>query len=158
MARHLYGRRAVNVCIVRELAADCVLGVFNPQRSAIIMTTSGEPIYSNLAIPPGETIAENIEFLGIPVAQLATTLGLSEAATNEVIAGDRAITPDIAAGLEATLGISAQLWLNLEARYRTTVAKNWEKTGGKKEHWTDWCYGRVLRKIQFEDAGDRAAV
>ena len=121
------------------------------------MTTNNE-LYSNLAIPPGETIAENIEFLGIPVAKLAATLGLSEEAMNEVIAGDRAITPDIAVGLNNALGIDAQFWLNGEAHYRATVARNWEKTGGKKEHWTDWRYGRVLRKIQLEDAADRAAV
>ena len=85
-------------------------------------------------------------------------LGLSVDAMNEVITGDRAITPDIAASLEITLGISAQLWLNLEARYRATIAHNWEKTGGRKEEWTDWCFGRLLRKYQHEDAADRAAV
>ena len=122
------------------------------------MTTSGETIYSDLAIPPGETIAENIEFLGITPAELAVTLGLSEEAMNEVMAGDRAITPDIAVGLDNALGIPAQFWLNGEAHYRATLARNWEKTGGRKEHWTDWCYGRLLRKIQLEDAADRAAV
>ena len=122
------------------------------------MTTSNEPLYSNMAIPPGEGLLEEIEFRGIPLQRLAASLGLPVEAMHELTNGDRAITPDIAAGLEATLGISAQLWLNLEARYRTTVARNWEKTGGKKEHWTDWCYGRVLRKIQIEDASERAAV
>ena len=122
------------------------------------MTTSGEPIYSNLAIPPGEGLLEEIEFRGISPQELAATLGLSVDAMNEVITGDRAITPDIAASLEITLGISAQLWLNLEARYRATIARNWEKTGGKKEEWTDWCFGRLLRKYQQEDAADRAAV
>lgn len=122
------------------------------------MTTSGEPIYSNLAIPPGETIAETIEFRGMSVAELAVTLGLSVKAMDEVIAGDRAITPDIAVGLDNALGISAQFWLNGEARYRATLARNWEKTGGRKEEWTDWCFGRLLRKYQHEDAADRAAV
>lgn len=122
------------------------------------MTTSNEPLYSNLAIPPGEGLLEEIEFRGISPQELAATLGLSVDALNEVITGDRAITPDIAASLEITLGISAQLWLNLEARYRATIAHNWEKTGGRKEEWTDWCFGRLLRKYQHEDAGDRAAV
>ena len=126
--------------------------------SATTMTTSGEPIYSNLAIPPGETIAENIESLGMSVSELAAALSLSVEAMDEVIVGDRAITPDIAVGLADALGISAQFWLNGEAHYRATLAHNWEKTGGRKEEWTDWCFGRLLRKYQHEDAADRAAV
>ncbi len=122
------------------------------------METSNEPLYSNLAIPPGESIAENIEFLGMPLTELATALALPVEAVNELIAGDRAVTPDIAVALEAAIGAPAQLWLNLEARYRTTLARNWEKTGGRKEEWTDWCFGRLLRKHQHEDAADRAAV
>ena len=125
------------------------------------MTTNGEPICSNLAIPPGETIAENIEILGVPLHQLAESLSLPVGAVEEIIRGERAIIPDVAVGLEAALGIPAQLWLNLEVRYRTTLARNWEKTGGKKgkkEEWTDWRFGRLLRKHQHEDAADRAAV
>ena len=122
------------------------------------METSNEPLYSNLAIPPGESIAENIEFLGVPLTELATALALPVEAVNELIVGDRAITPDIAVALEAAIGTPAQLWLNLEARYRATIARNWERTGGRKEEWTDWCFGRLLRKYQREDAADRAAV
>lgn len=123
------------------------------------MTTSNEPLYSNLAIPPGESIAENIEFLGMPPSELAAALALPVEAVNEMITGDRAITPDIAVGLEAALGIPAQLLLNLEARYRTTLARQWEKTGGKKEDWTQWCYGRLIRQHRERDeAPDRAVV
>ena len=122
------------------------------------MTTNGERIYSNLAIPPGEGLLEEIEFRGISPQELAATLGLSVEAMNEVFSGERAITPDIAVGLANALGISAQFWLNGEALYRATIARNWETTGGKKEEWTDWCFGRLLRKYQHEDAADRAAV
>lgn len=122
------------------------------------MTTSNGPLYSDCAIPPGEGLLEEIEYRGIPHHQLAASLNLTVEAANELISGERAITPDIAVRLETTLGISAQLWLNLEARYRATIARNWEKTGGRKEEWTDWCFGRLLRKHQHEDAADRAAV
>ena len=122
------------------------------------MTTSDEPVYSDWAIPPGESLREEIEFLGILPQGLAASLGLPVEAVNELIVGDRAITPDIAVALEAAIGTPAQLWLNLEARYRATLARNWEKTGGRKEEWTDWCFGRLLRKYQQEDAADRAAV
>ena len=122
------------------------------------MTTSNEPLYSDWAIPPGEGVLEEIEYRGILRHQLAASLDLSVDAVEELISGKHAITPDIAARLEVILGISAQLWLNLEARYRITLARNWEKTGGRKEEWTDWCFGRLLRKHQQEDTADRAAV
>ena len=115
------------------------------------MTTSGEPVYSDWAIPPGEGLLEEIEFRGISPQELAASLGLRVEAVNELIVGDRAITPDIAARLEITLGISAQLWLNLEARYRTILARQWKKTGGNKEDWTRWCYGRIIRQHREED-------
>jgi HTH-type transcriptional regulator/antitoxin HigA len=122
------------------------------------MTTSNQELFSNWAIPPGETITENIDFLGIPLHQLAESLRLPVEAVEELISGERAIIPDVAVGLEAALGIPAQFWLNLEAGYRATIARNWEKTGGRKEEWTDWCFGRLLRKYRHEDAADRAAV
>ena len=121
------------------------------------METSNEPLYSNLAIPPGESIAENIEFLGITLTELATALALPVEAVNELIVGDRAVTPDIAVALEAAIGTPAQLWLNLEARYRTTLARQWKKTGGKKEDWTQWCYGRIIRKHREEDEAPELA-
>lgn len=122
------------------------------------MTTSDETLYSNLAIPPGEGLLEEIEMRGMSPQELAASLNLTVEAANELISGERAITPDIGARLEVVLGISAQFWLNLEARYRATLARNWEKTGGRKEEWTDWRFGRLLRKHQQEDAADRAAV
>ena len=122
------------------------------------MTTSDQESFSNWAIPPGETIAENIEFLGIPLHQLAESLSLPVEAVEELISGERAIIPDVAVGLEAALGIPTQFWLNLEAGYRATIARNWEQTGGRKEEWTDWCFGRLLRKHQHEDVADRSAV
>ncbi len=93
------------------------------------MTTSDETLYSDLAIPPGEGLLEEIEFRGISPRELAASLRLPVEAVNELTGGDRAITPDIAASLESALGVSAQSWLNLEARYRTTLARQWEKTG-----------------------------
>lgn len=35
----------------------------------------------------------------------------------EIVRGRRAITPDIAVGLEAALGASARFWLNLQTTY-----------------------------------------
>ena len=42
------------------------------------MTTNGAPLYSNLAIPPGETLEEELEFRDFPPGEPAQSLGLSE--------------------------------------------------------------------------------
>ena len=87
------------------------------------MTTSNRNLFSNLAIPPGETLAEELEFRDIPPIEMADRLGLSGDVMFKIFTGEQVITPDIAAGLEKELGISAQLWLRLEARYRETLAR-----------------------------------
>ena len=87
------------------------------------MTTSSRRLFSNLAIPPGETLAEELEFRDIPPIAIAERLGWSGDLMFKIFTGEQAITPDIAAGLEQELGISAELWLNLEGRYRETLAR-----------------------------------
>ncbi len=88
------------------------------------MTTSSTRLYSNLAIPPGESLIEEIECRNITVAELAAALGLTDAALLEIFRGERAVTPEIAAGLEQVLdGIPADFWINLEQDYQETLAR-----------------------------------
>ena len=86
------------------------------------MTTNGAPLYSDVAIPPGETLAEELEFRDFPPGELAQRLGLPEETLMKIFAGEQPITPDIAAGLQTELWIAAEFWLNLEAHYRDTLA------------------------------------
>ena len=88
------------------------------------MTTKKRTLYSDLAIPPGETLAEELEARGMTQKELASHLGRPAQVINEIIKGKKAITPETALGLEAVLGISAQFWVNLEAKYRLTLARN----------------------------------
>ena len=84
---------------------------------------------SDIAIPPGEFLAEELESRGLNRQALATELGLPVAAINEILCGERAITPQIAAALDDFLGLAALFWLNSEARYRLTLANNLEVHG-----------------------------
>ena len=98
---------------------------------------------SNLAIPPGEFLEEEIEARGLSREALAAGLGLSVEIVNEIICGQRAITPKIAAALDDFLGLSALFWLNSEARYHLTLANNLETYGhanpfdGPESQWPD---------------------
>lgn len=98
---------------------------------------------SNLAIPPGEHLQEETEYRGISAEELAAALEMTDLAVAEVFCGDRPVTPTTATNLERLLGISAQFWLNLEARYRLTLANNLEVYGhanpfdGPESEWPE---------------------
>ena len=98
---------------------------------------------SNLAIPPGEFLDEELEARGISREDLAAAIGMPLEAVNELICGDRPITPKTAAALDNFLGLSALFWLNSEARYRLTLANNLEVYGhanpfdGPESEWPE---------------------
>jgi len=70
------------------------------------------------AIPPGETLKEVMETLGIPEAELE-----KQTEINKIITGEQPITHDIATMLEFLTNVPAKMWLNLEANYIEQLAK-----------------------------------
>lgn len=91
------------------------------------MTTRQPRAFSDLPIPPGEVLAEEIEARQMTQRELSARLGRPTQAINEIIKAKKAITPDTAIGLEKALGISAHFWVNLELDYRMTLARNRER-------------------------------
>ncbi len=71
-----------------------------------------------VAIAPGETIRENMEFLGMNQKELAARLDITPKHLSNVINGNAPITYDTALKLEVVLGPSAQFWMNLETNYQ----------------------------------------
>ena len=57
----------------------------------------------NYAVPPGETLRETLESLGMSQAELAQRTGRPKKTINEIIKGRAAITPDTAIQLERAL-------------------------------------------------------
>src|SRR5580704_4413460 len=73
---------------------------------------------------PGEVLNEEfLSPLGISQYRLAKALGISPRRINEIVHGERAITPDTALRLGKYFGVSAQFWLNLQARYDLQTAE-----------------------------------
>lgn len=87
------------------------------------MTTSNEPLYSDLAIPPGEMLAEEMEFRDMPLEYLETKLGLPAEIIDKIISGEKSVTPEIADMLAEAFWIPAWYWINLEFHYRETLAR-----------------------------------
>lgn len=74
-------------------------------------------------IPPGEILIE--EFLrpsGITQNRLARELRVPPGRVNDIVRGKRGISRDSAARLAVFFGASADLWINLQARYDAKIA------------------------------------
>ena len=87
------------------------------------MATKPPRAYSDLPIPPGEVLAEEIAARKMPQRELAALMGCQPQVVNEIIRGKRAITPDTAIALVNVLGGDPQFWINLENDYQTTLAR-----------------------------------
>lgn len=77
--------------------------------------------------PPGETLLETIEALGMSQTDLANRMGRPIKTINEIIKGKAAITPETALQLEKVLGVPARFWLNREQQYRESLARQAER-------------------------------
>lgn len=75
------------------------------------------------AIPPGETLSDTLEVLGMTQAELSERTGRPKKTINEIIKGKAPISPETALQLERVLGVPAAFWNNLEKNYRETLAR-----------------------------------
>jgi len=88
------------------------------------------------AVPPGETLREVIESLGMSCKELAIRTGLTEQSINRILKGSQPITYETANRLEFATGVPASMWNNLEAQYREQLARINERERLEKER--DW--------------------
>ncbi len=123
------------------------------------MTTKGPETYSDLAIPPGETLAEELEVRGMTQKELATRLGRPIQVVNEIIKGKKAITPDTALELSLVLGIEAGFWMNLESRYQLTLARQRNKDfQAAEEQWlSEYPVKEMMERGWIEAGRDKAS-
>lgn len=73
---------------------------------------------------PGEILKDEIESRGISQKALADEIGMTASVLNEVLNGKRAVSTEYALLFEAALGIDADVWLNLQARYNKIKAQS----------------------------------
>jgi addiction module HigA family antidote len=76
------------------------------KKNLLPLTTPGEVLNEEFLIP-----------LRISQYRLAKDICISPRRINEIVHGKRAITPDTALRLGKYFSVSAQFWLNLQARY-----------------------------------------
>jgi len=87
----------------------------------------------DFAIPPGETLREALEALGMTQADLARRTGLSAKHINQIIQGSASISPDTALALEHVVGVPARLWNALEANYQSQRLRQRNRTVSEED-------------------------
>ena len=78
-------------------------------------------VLSDLAIPPGEILEEELEARGMTRQDLAARMGADTQIIDEIIGGEM-IDSETAVKLANALGIGAHYWLGLETDYRAARA------------------------------------
>ncbi len=81
------------------------------------------PYDPNYAVPPGWTLRETIDALGIDQRELAARSGLSARHVNQVIKGLVPLTHDTALRLARVTGVPTRFWNSLEAEYQERRAR-----------------------------------
>jgi addiction module HigA family antidote len=76
---------------------------------------------------PGEILKEEIEYRGITQRKLASKIGMSYSVINEIMNGQRPLTPSSALMFEAALGVEADTLMRMQLKYNMQVARQDKK-------------------------------
>ena len=72
---------------------------------------------TDYAVPPGETLLETLEALGMSTEELSAMTGLAITTITAIANGAEPITEDIAGRLEQATRVPARLWMRLQRGY-----------------------------------------
>jgi addiction module HigA family antidote len=109
------------------------------------MNTSIE-IARSLLSPPGDTIQEHIDFIGMSQAELAERMGRPKEKINDMIRGREPISTSTAYQLEKVLGIPASFWMNRESTYRQELYELEQQEKAEKD--IEWLQAFPIRKMK----------
>ena len=79
---------------------------------------------SDLPIPPGEILEEELEARGMTRQDLAIRMAADPRTIDAIISGEKAIDTLTAVELANALGIGAHYWLGLQADYVAALAQS----------------------------------
>ena len=85
-----------------------------------------------VATHPGEMIKDELKERGMTQKQLAAETGIKPSVLSETINGKRSVSLNMAIALEKTLGIPADVWMNLQTQYDLDAAHIAER-GNQRE-------------------------
>ncbi len=109
------------------------------------MSTLQNQFEPDYVVSPGEILEETLEARSIKKSEFAERCGRSEKMISQIISGVAPVTAETAIQFERVLGVSANVWNNLEANYRLAIAK----IGQQKEliKQKDWAKRFPVKKM-----------
>jgi len=90
--------------------------------------------------PPGDTLKETLDALGMTQKQLAERTGRHQKTISELINAKAPITTEIALQFEHVLGVPASFWMKCEQRYQEYAERENERerpTGRPRRHFAE---------------------
>ncbi|MDE0633188.1 MAG: HigA family addiction module antitoxin [Caldilineaceae bacterium] len=97
------------------------------------------------AVPPGWVLEERLEANGISQAEFARRCGRSPKFISDIIAGKAPVEAKTALQFEKVLGISANIWLGIEKRYRLHQMR--EAEAREAEASADWASSFPVKEL-----------
>lgn len=74
-----------------------------------------------IAVPPGETIKEQLEIYGISKQEFTKRMAMPENFIDDLLDGNVILTSEIADKVEKAMGLPAKILLRLEKSYREKI-------------------------------------
>ena len=100
------------------------------------MVTTTYQYQPDYAVPPGWVLQERLEANGISQAEFARRCGRSPKFISDIVAGKAPVEAKTALQFEKVLGVSANIWLGIEKRYRLHQVR--EAEAREAEASADW--------------------
>ena len=115
----------------------------------------------DVVTPPGETLQDMLNALGMTKAELADRIGKTPKHIGDIVKHGASITPGTSMELEKVFGVPASFWNNRERRYRESLARIAERKLLEKE--TTWLKTIPVRAMinagwieEFKDKAEQA--
>jgi HTH-type transcriptional regulator/antitoxin HigA len=105
-----------------------------------------EPFVPDYATPPGESLRQTLDTLGMSQADLARRTGLSPKHINQIIQGAASLSTDAALAFERVTRTPAAFWTNLEANYQLHLTKQAEAAQADQD--IEWVKGFPLAELR----------
>ena len=109
------------------------------------MAPTTYPFQPDYAVPPGWVLEERLEANGISQAEFARRCGRSPKFISDIIAGKAPVEAKTALQFEKVLGVSANIWLGIEKRYRLHLMR--EAEAREAEESAEWARGFPVSEL-----------
>ena len=120
-----------------------------------MVTDSQNQYQPDFVTPPGETLQDTLDSLGMSQTELAQRTGKHKKTINAIVKCKQEITPKTALQLEKALGVPASFWNNRQKRYDEFLAKAEETQRLKKqENWLREFPLKEMKKHKYIDDKD----